>query len=182
MLRAIGAHCFNLETRTAVLVAGTTTQSIATQGAEVMLLCEGTKVLATEIQQIKQKVLGLPSKASYVLADAELGTSSHKILCMKQLLRWFDTLRGDVPGIVSSITEYLESDTSTLNLGVKYDTRDGWKQLSRFAKKLDWNPDVFLVRKPPVTWLRPSSGFARLIKPSMPSLAPLLSGGEKDGR
>ena len=99
------------------------------------------------VQHIKQKILRLPPlcppKASYVLADAECGTSSLKILCMKQLLRWFDTLRGDVPDIVSNITEYLGSDTSTLGLGVKYDTRNGWKQLSRFAKKFDWKPDVF---------------------------------------
>ena len=70
------------------------TQSIATQGAEIMLLGEGTRVLATKLQQIKQKILGLPSKASYVLADAELGTSSHRILCMKQLLRWFTLYEG----------------------------------------------------------------------------------------
>ena len=41
ILRAIGAQCFNLETRTTALVAYTMTQSIATQGAQK--LCSDVK-------------------------------------------------------------------------------------------------------------------------------------------
>ena len=109
-------------------------------------------------------MLGPGTKASHVLADPELGTSSHKILCMKQLLRWFVALRGDVPKTLSDITDLLDDDTSALSLGVKYDTRNGWKELSRFAKKFFIGSQI----TERVAMWRISGGFGllSLIKPT----------------
>ena len=84
-------------------------------------------------------IAGVKKATSTALVNSELGTDSHATLCSEQQIRYYERLRYDrPPRRVRSIRNFLINKTPRVELGKKYDTRNGWSVLHEAATKRRW--------------------------------------------
>ncbi len=140
ILRRIGAHAHRLETKVATLVANTMMSGNATFCAEIVLATEGHEKLDQELMWARKAILGVKTTTSTLLCNNELDTDTCKILCRKQLLRFYDRIRiPKPPKMIALLTEHLRKACPRPELGSPFDTRNGWLTLVDLAKDLKWS-------------------------------------------
>ena len=107
-------------------------------------LSRGASPISTELNATYKRILGVPSTASNAVTAVELAMPPHHVLCSKQILRFFDTIRygEERPRLVRQMIAYLARDTSSGIRSAFYDVRNGWKEMVALATKLGWSKPV----------------------------------------
>ena len=78
-----------------------------------------------------------------VLVNNELHTDPHETTCQKQIIRVYETLRGErPPELVQRMRDFLVKGKVRKNLGMPFHRRNGWKTMAELTQKLGWETSL----------------------------------------